>query len=260
MIKPLKKDEIQLGNMITDEETKVETNDGWAHPYTNDFRNRFMSLLGFEFSRLPCTLALSIMLPSLRSHVQAEQLIPEYDALDTSVLKREISVFDLKRLESYSKNLIDFHLVIDLVPRLCKLFFGKHLDKVMRLSYVQAAIFLGIGLQHKRVDDLSKDLGDLKVSQILPLLNKSIKKFTGVFRKIYEAEATKHITQFKSNKAMEILESATAVKETLAEDLNREGRQYAEELRKQKEEFQKAAKEKKAKMKKRDKKFKQKHN
>ena len=60
--------------------------------------------------------------------MQVDQLIPDYNKLDKVLLKREITVFDLKRLESYSKNLIDFHLVIDLVPRLCKLFFGKHLD------------------------------------------------------------------------------------------------------------------------------------
>ena len=29
-----------------------------------------------------------------------------------------ISVFDIKRLDSYSKNLVDFHLVTDLVPTL----------------------------------------------------------------------------------------------------------------------------------------------
>lgn len=66
----------------------------------------------------------------------------------------------------------------------------------MRLSYLQAAIFLGIGLQHKRVEEISRDLDDLKVAQILPLLNKSVKKFTGIFRRIYEEEATKQIKQF----------------------------------------------------------------
>ena len=259
MIRPIKKDEIKLGNMVDFEEEKVENCDGWAYPYTSDFRIRFMSLLGFEFSKLPWTLALSILLPTLKSHVQADQLIPDYNKLDKVLLKREITVFDLKRLESYSKNLIDFHLVIDLVPRLCKLFFGKHLDWVMRLSYLQAAIFLGIGLQHKRIEGISKDLGDLQASQILPLLNKSVKKFTGVFRKIYEDEATKHISQFKPNKATEILENATAVKESLTKDLDAEGKKLLQDLQKQKEDFKKAAKDKKTNMRKRDKKFKHKN-
>lgn len=117
MIKPLKKDEIQLGEELG-EETKEDLEDGWAHPYTKDFRTRFMSLLGFEFSKLSCTLALNILVPSLKQHVQSDQLIPDFDKLKVEVLKREISMFDLKRLESYSKNLIDFHLIIDMVPRL----------------------------------------------------------------------------------------------------------------------------------------------
>jgi len=40
-------------------------------------------------------------------------------------LERYISLFDLKRLESYSKNLVDFHLIMDLVPTLAKLYFSK---------------------------------------------------------------------------------------------------------------------------------------
>ena len=129
----------------------------------------------------------------------------------------------------------------------------------MRLSYLQAAIFLGIGLQHKRIEGISKDLGDLQANQILPLLNKSVKKFTGVFRKIYEDEATKHISQFKPNKATEILENATAVKESLSKDLDAEGKKLLQDLQKQKEDFKKAAKDKKTNMRKRDKKFKHKN-
>jgi len=38
-------------------------------------------------------------------------------------IERYISVFDLKRLESYSNNLVDFHLIMDLVPTIAKLHF-----------------------------------------------------------------------------------------------------------------------------------------
>jgi len=40
-----------------------------------------------------------------------------------SLLEQHITVFDLKRLESYAKNLVDFHLIMDLVPTLAKLYF-----------------------------------------------------------------------------------------------------------------------------------------
>jgi N-acetyltransferase 10 len=57
-------------------------------------------------------------------------------------------MFDLRRLDSYSKNMVDFHLVLDLVPTLAKLFFNKTtLPKgSVNLSYVQSAILIGFGL------------------------------------------------------------------------------------------------------------------
>jgi N-acetyltransferase 10 len=72
-----------------------------------------------------------------------------------------VSLFDLKRLESYSKNLVDFHLIMDLVPTLAKLYFSKSPvlpRSAVSLSYTQSAILLGLGLQFKSVEDLQVDL------------------------------------------------------------------------------------------------------
>lgn len=57
-------------------------------------------------------------------------------------------MFDLKRLESYSKNMVDFHLIMDLVPTMAKMFFQKTLlpKGAVTLSYTQSAILLGLGL------------------------------------------------------------------------------------------------------------------
>jgi N-acetyltransferase 10 len=237
LVKPLKKDEITIGVDMPIEESKEENNDGWAQPYTSDFRKRFMSLLGFEFSQMSCTLALNILHPSLKPHAQADEMLVDYEKLEIDVLKREISTFDLKRLESYSKNLIDFHLVIDLIPRLSKLYFSHYLDNVLRMSYVQASIFLGIGLQHKSIEKISSDLGGLKPNQILPQLNKCVKKFTSVFRKIYEDEAQGTIPELGPNKALEILENATGVKGSMANELDMEGKKFMQEMQKDKEKF-----------------------
>lgn len=75
-------------------------------------------------------------------------------------LERYVSLFDLKRLESYSKNLVDFHLIMDLVPTLAKLYFSKQIipRAAVSLSYTQSAILLGLGLQYKTVEDLQTDL------------------------------------------------------------------------------------------------------
>lgn len=67
-------------------------------------------------------------------------------------LEQHISVFDLKRLDSYAKNLVDFHLIMDLVPTLAKLFFLHLPEHTMTLSYVQAAVLVGMGLQYKTID------------------------------------------------------------------------------------------------------------
>jgi len=42
-------------------------------------------------------------------------------AVAPQVLEPYISLFDLKRLDSYSKNLVDFHLILDLVPSMARL-------------------------------------------------------------------------------------------------------------------------------------------
>lgn len=47
-----------------------------------------------------------------------------------------ITMFDLKRLESYAKNLVDFHLVMDLVPAMARLYFDVLPQSAMSLSPV----------------------------------------------------------------------------------------------------------------------------
>lgn len=57
--------------------------------------------------------------------------------------------------------MVDFHLVMDLVPVLAKLFFMQlDLPKgAVNLSYVQSAILIGMGLQFKKVEEIETDLG-----------------------------------------------------------------------------------------------------
>lgn len=80
-------------------------------------------------------------------------------------------------------------MIMDLVPTLAKMYFGKQFlpPGVVALSYTQSAILLGMGLQHKKVDDLLVDL-NLQANQLLPLFNKGIRKFTRVFREVFEKD------------------------------------------------------------------------
>lgn len=87
---------------------------------------------------------------------------------------------------------------MDLVPTLAKLYFTRSSDNTstsahvlpktaVNLSYTQSAILLGMGLQHKTIDDMQVDL-NLQANQLLPLFNKGVRKFTRVFREVFERE------------------------------------------------------------------------
>ncbi len=60
--------------------------------------------------------------------------------------------FDLKRLESYSQNLLDYHVILDLLPTVAMFYFEKRLGEEVRLSPIQSSLLLGIGLQRKGVE------------------------------------------------------------------------------------------------------------
>ena len=88
------------------------------------------------------------------------------------LLEQHITVFDLKRLESYARNLVDFHLIMDLVPTIAKLHFLVLPQGVLTLSYVQAALLVGMGLQFKTIDQMTEDL-KLQANQLAAELNES---------------------------------------------------------------------------------------
>jgi len=55
----------------------------------------------------------------------------------------------------------------------------------LKLSYAQAAILIGIGLQRKSFTEITKELS-IPINQTLALFNKSMKKFVKHIRQIYE--------------------------------------------------------------------------
>lgn len=81
---------------------------------------------------------------------------------------------DLRRLSQYSKNMVDHHLITDLVPTLASLFFTEKFAETVHLNAIQSAILVAIGLQHKTVDELSPEL-NLPVNQILAIFLKGIR-------------------------------------------------------------------------------------
>ena len=59
------------------------------------------------------------------------------------VLEKMINLNDLKRIEAYKSNMVDYYLILDLLPILSELYFMKQLSCSTKLSYSQAAILTG---------------------------------------------------------------------------------------------------------------------
>ena len=74
--------------------------------------------------------------------------------LGSAELSILLTPFDLKRLESYANNMLDYHVVLDLLPIIASLFFEKRLGDEVRLSAVQSSILLALGLQRKTVEEV----------------------------------------------------------------------------------------------------------
>uniref|UniRef100_A0A7N6A3A4 RNA cytidine acetyltransferase n=1 Tax=Anabas testudineus TaxID=64144 RepID=A0A7N6A3A4_ANATE len=96
----------------------------WRSAFWKDFRRRFLSLLSYQFSSFHPSLALSI-LQNKKSKEEMNgktQLLPK---LFTFHLP-----YDLKRLELYSRSMVDYHLIMDLVPAVARMFFLNQLGDV----------------------------------------------------------------------------------------------------------------------------------
>ena len=155
-------------------------------------------------------LALSLLDPDLHS-AAAPKL-----TLSSSELSYHLGSYDLRRLSSYASNLVDVHLIMDLVPTLAHLRFSGKLTTP--LSHVQAAILLAIGLQHQSVDEVAAAL-DLPASQLLALFNKAVRKMVGVLRALQEATEGEALP--RQQEADAAGSSLVAVDEPLAAELDR---------------------------------------
>ncbi|GLV37158.1 lethal (1) G0020 [Carabus blaptoides fortunei] len=170
---------IMLYVLNSDEEMTSETD--WLLAYWADFRKRFLSLLSYQFSTFTPAISLGILVNKTR---KLDAKVLTATELDVYMTK-----YDIKRLEMYSNNLVDYHLIIDLIPTLARIYFLNQMGEV-QISSVQSAILLGIGLQHKTVDTLSTEL-ELPSSQLLGLFNRMIRKIVQYLNIILEQDIEK---------------------------------------------------------------------
>ncbi|KAL1459299.1 hypothetical protein WDU94_011297 [Cyamophila willieti] len=171
----------QTTNELTGEHTCIMlhpfTDSPWLTSYWTDFKRRFISLLGYQFRTFSPSLALSVV---INKHVQE----PQTGLLSRSELHAHVTSYDIKRLEMYCNNLTDYHLIVDLLPIITRLYFLNKFDD-MHLSPLQCAILIGLGLQYKTVDTLTTEL-DIQAQQLLGLFNRTMRRILGVLSGVME--------------------------------------------------------------------------
>eukprot|EP00041_Stephanoeca_diplocostata_P033631 m.1116422 g.1116422 ORF g.1116422 m.1116422 type:complete len:1015 (+) comp24376_c0_seq2:198-3242(+) len=165
----------------------VSNQDDWVDKYWVDFRRRFVSLLSIAFRDLPPGLALSVV-GAKKSSTETTQ-----EPLTPAGLARVLTEFDLKRLHAYSLNLIDYHAIVDLVPQLARLWLDGSVPASITFTALQRALLVGMGFQHKTVDELATELGGVQASQLLALFSQAMRKFDKHFRGLQRAELEKQL-------------------------------------------------------------------
>ncbi|KAL8708308.1 MAG: hypothetical protein Q9220_006783 [cf. Caloplaca sp. 1 TL-2023] len=145
----------------------------WLGAFTRDFHKRFLSLLSYQFRIFPSVLALSIN-ESANAGMKLDVSFPPRP-LTYQELEAMFSPFDLKRLESYADNMLDYHVILDMIPQIAFLYFTRRLEPAVSLTGVQQSILLALGLQRKVLEDVEKELG-LQVNQLLAMFVKIVRK------------------------------------------------------------------------------------
>ncbi|KAG0225111.1 N-acetyltransferase 10 [Actinomortierella wolfii] len=235
---------------LTSSQYQQQCDPEWLSAFAFDFRRRFRKLLPFQFRSFPALLALSIL--DSTQIGQSYAGVPEQmeRRLTKAVLDRTFLPHDLKRLEGYANQMVDYHVILDLLPELAGMWFDGKVDE-FKLTGVQATLLVALGLQCKTVDELEKELG-IPVSQLLALFIKLIRKFSSHFTEVktkaYEQAAEEEKKQKEVPKLAHELENGAPskkqkrnvekeeewdpVEDDLESELSKEGRERLRELQK----------------------------
>ncbi|TPX60136.1 hypothetical protein PhCBS80983_g02008 [Powellomyces hirtus] len=186
---------VMLKKLERSDNAVAVTQSAWLESFMLDFRRRFIELLAYQFRLFSPILVLSVF-EAAGAAKDTPASTATSSAADATVvplsrpaeISRLFTPYDLKRLESYTHNLLDYHVIMDLIPHLARAYFLGRLHQTstqpgaadssttyVKLSPVQAALLAGLGLQKKSVDDLEKEL-DIPGTQIMALFGKLVRK------------------------------------------------------------------------------------
>lgn len=179
---------------------------GWEQRFATDFARRYLSLLSYAFRKFDTPTALSVVdaaTTSIQKYNSGEageaerNAVEEWNPLSAQELNMTFTMHDIQRLESYARNLVDYHMITDLLPTLSRIYFLARLPG-MNMSRLQSCVLLGLGLQHRSVDEIATEL-NVPATQLLALFNKAVKKLVNKLKEIQETEIAKDIDKKASS-------------------------------------------------------------
>uniref|UniRef100_A0A6N2M944 RNA cytidine acetyltransferase n=1 Tax=Salix viminalis TaxID=40686 RepID=A0A6N2M944_SALVM len=170
---------------------------GFFGPFYLDFKRRFARLLeGDSFRSMEYKLAMSVLDPKINyTDMRQEHSSSASDGFWRSPTD-DLSPHDLERLKVYTENLADFHMILDIVPILARLYFQGKLP--VTLSYVPASILLCVGLQQRNITFIEEQM-KLERTQILSLFMKAMKKIYKYLRGIASKEIESALPRIKEH-------------------------------------------------------------
>ncbi|RMZ66877.1 nucleolar ATPase Kre33 [Pyrenophora seminiperda CCB06] len=228
----------QTPNDLTGEHTcimlrslETTSSDGsWVAAFAKDFQKRFLSLLSYQFRTFPSITSLTIEeSASAGSKLDADLTAKPISKAELDAL---FTPFDLKRLDSYANNMLDYHVILDMLPPIASLYFTGRLKGRVKLTGIQAALLLAIGLQRKEFSDVEKELADVNSSQLMAMFVKVMRKVATAFRSIVEGAVEETMPE-----AMDVVEKTGAQDDGLTGRFQPLEKDLQEELREGGDEF-----------------------
>ncbi|XP_039122229.1 LOW QUALITY PROTEIN: RNA cytidine acetyltransferase 1-like [Dioscorea cayenensis subsp. rotundata] len=207
VLKPLNNDEIEVS-----EPGQL----GFLSPFYEDFKQRFSRLLGTTFRALDYKLAMSILASKI-SFAEHETLSDE----NSKPLQALLSPYDMKRLEAYTNNHVDYHMILDLVPILAHQYFQEKIP--MTLTPVQASVLFCIGMQNQDISYIKEEM-KLEREQILSLFIKVMKKLYNYLYSIAAKDIDSTLPRLKDV-------SFAPHSKSVDEDLNEAAREVMEKMK-----------------------------
>lgn len=194
-----------------------------------------MNLLSYDsFKKFESATALSIIdAASRRQGSTSTTPAASNRVITAEELNTLLSPFDMKRLQSYADNMIDYHVIIDLIPTLATLYFSKRLSDECTLSAAQQAILLALGLQRKPVEALETELG-LSSTQTLALFAKILKRIVNSLQEVRKLGAGRDIPteeEARENVVNNSTGTFRPVEETVEEELQGEPSEEARQAK-----------------------------